>query len=133
MNAPVESSTAPPRTGARWWPALVAAMLPWLCSSPVLADEVAPRLKYRGKGSVCMCSDATDEEAIARAAETRAAAARSRSGASRGDGDKPADPQGARDPKSAAGSSGRPSHPPEPRATEPPGSPAPRSPQEQRP
>jgi|GEM_PF-2956938 len=133
MKGQVESFTAPPRTRARWWPALVAAMLPWLCSGPVLADEVAPRLKYGGKGSVCMHSDATDEKAIARATETRAAAARSRSGASRGDGDKPVGTQGARDPKSAAGSSGRPSQPPEPRATEPPGSPAPDSPQERHP
>lgn len=133
MKVPPASSSAPPRTRLRWWPALVAAMLPWLCSGPVLADEAAPRLKYRGKGSVCMCSDATDEEAIARAAEVRAAVAKGKPGAPRSDAGEPAGPPRPGDRKPAAGASDAPSRPTEPHATEPPGSPAPRSPQEQRP
>jgi hypothetical protein len=117
----------------RWLPALVAASL--LClwaSAPVVAAD-APRLKYRGKGSVCMCSDATDEDEIARAFEARAAAAKRAPGATRAAGDKPADarrPAGAKGPTGAADPPPRPAAP---RASAPAGSPATRSPQEQRP
>lgn len=129
----------PCRARSRWWLALVAAALPWLCAGPALADEAAPRLKFRGKGSVCMCSDATDEDAIARAFESRAAAAKGASGAkaadpgARADPGKDAESHKTRDAKRATAGAGRPADPAAPRTTAPAISPAPRSPQEQRP
>jgi hypothetical protein len=105
----------------------------------VLAEESAPRLKFRGKGSVCMCSDATDEDAIARAFESRAAAAKGAAvgkatdPSARADPGKAAEANKTRDAKRTTTGVDRPADPIPPRTTAPATSPAPRSPQEQRP
>lgn len=139
MSTPPPSSGLRPRTRPRWWPAVVAAALPWLCAGPAIAEEAAPRLKFRGKGSVCMCSDATDEDAIARALESRAAVSKGAASGkadapgARPDPDKAAESNRSGEAKRATAGADRPADPATPRTTAPASSPAPRSPQEQRP
>lgn len=58
------------QSGLRVTIGILAIALLSMLSSAVLAD--GPRLKFKGKGPVCMCSgDALSEEDIRRAAEAR--------------------------------------------------------------
>jgi len=65
---------------------LAVAILCGLCAAGAQAagDSAAPRLKFRSKGAVCVCSTDLDEQAIERAMSARAvrAAASAASGAS---------------------------------------------------
>lgn len=96
------------------------------------AGDGASRLKFRGKGSACMCADAIDDRTISRALQSRlaggdAAASRADVEAKASTTPTPADL------KAAADAAARTPQPAAPRASAPADSPAPRSPQEQRP
>jgi len=98
---------APPPASRFCRVALVGAALAWVvASSAAWAQDTKPRLKFKGKGSACLCDDATGEEAIARADRTRAAA-------SSGPASAPARTDRAAVPRAAAPASSPPPKPPE--------------------
>ena len=110
-----------------------AAFIACGVAAPVsAAGDAAPRLKFRGKGSACMCSDAIDDQTISRALQSRLAG--SDAPQPRGDADpKTAPTLTPTDAKADADADARLPKPGAPRASAPVDRPAPRSPQEQRP
>lgn len=87
--------------------ALVGAVLAWAASTlPAWAQDSRPRLRFKGRGSVCLCDDAMDEETIARAERPRAAAANSPASA-------PARGERASTPQVAASAAKPPAKPPQ--------------------
>lgn len=53
-------------------PVALLLVVAWLLAvSPAWAEESKPRLKYRGKGPVCMCSEGLSEEDLRKAWEAR--------------------------------------------------------------
>ena len=110
-----------------------AAFIACGVAAPVsAAGDAAPRLKFRGKGSACMCSDAIDDKTISRALQSRLGGGDATQPPGAADA-KPAAVLTPADAKAAADAAARPLQPAAPRASAPADSPAPRSPQEQRP
>lgn len=129
--------TSPPLPPAsrRRGPAAMCAVVFAACAVAVpawAAGDGAPRLKFRGKGSACMCSDAIDDKTISRALQSRLGGGDATQPPGAADA-KPAAVLTPADAKAAADAAARPLQPAAPRASAPADSPAPRSPQEQRP